>query len=49
MEMNNYINERLINIKALMWVIIASVVKELDIMHLVAKSKFYKTTLGVMT
>jgi hypothetical protein len=49
MEMNNYISEGLINIRALMSVIVASVVRELGIMHLMDGSKFYKTTLGVVT
>jgi hypothetical protein len=49
MEMNNYISEGLIHIKALMLVIIVSVVRELGIMHLVDGSKFYKTTSRVVT
>lgn len=49
MEMNNYISEWLIHIKALMLVIIVSVVRELGIMHLVDGSKFYKTTSRVVT
>jgi hypothetical protein len=47
--MNNYISEGLINIRTLMSVIIANVVRELGIMHLVAEFKFYKTTSWVMT
>jgi hypothetical protein len=44
MEMNNYISEGLINIRALISVILVSVVRELGIMDLVVGSKFYKTT-----
>jgi hypothetical protein len=49
MEMNNYISEGLINIRALMSIIIANVVREFGIMHLVIGFKFYKTILGVVT
>jgi hypothetical protein len=49
MEMNNYISEGLINIRALMSIIITGVVRELGIMHLIVGSKIYKTTPRMVT
>jgi len=46
---NNYIVERLVNIKVSMSVLAVAVIKELGIMHLVTRFESYKTALGVVT
>jgi len=48
-EINNYVVEGLVDIGASMFVMVVAVVKELGIMHLVTRSKTYKTALGVIT
>jgi len=49
MEINNYVVERVEDIGASMSDMAAIMVRELGITHLVAKSKTYKTTSGVVT
>jgi hypothetical protein len=48
-EINNYVVEGLVDIRASMSFMAAVVVRELGIMHLVAGSEMYKTALGVVT
>jgi hypothetical protein len=48
-EINNYVVEGLVDIRASMYVMTPAVVRELGIMHLVTRSETYKTTLGVVT
>jgi len=42
MEINNYTSKGLVDTRASMFVLIISMVKELEVMHLVPKSKLYK-------
>jgi hypothetical protein len=46
---NNYIVERLINIGVSMSMLVATVIKELGIMHLVTEFESYKTASSVVT
>jgi len=48
-EINNYVVEGFVDIGASMFVMVVAVVRELGIMHSVARSKTYKATLGVIT
>ncbi len=48
-EINNYVVEGLVDIGASMFVMAIATVRELGIMHLVTRSKTYKTALGVVT
>jgi hypothetical protein len=48
MEINNYISKGLVDTKASMYVLMASMVKELRIMHLISGSESYKIALGVV-
>jgi len=48
-EVNNYLVEGLVDTGASMSVMVAAVVRELGLMHLVSGSKTYKTTSGVVT
>ncbi len=48
-EINNYVLEGLVDTRAFMFIMVAVVVRELGIMHLVTRSKTYKTMLGVVT
>jgi predicted aspartyl protease len=48
-EINNYVVEGLVDIGASMSVMATVVVRELGIMHLVARSETYKTASGVVT
>jgi predicted aspartyl protease len=48
-EINNYVVERLVDIEASMYVMVAAMVRELGIMHLVAKFEIYKITFRVVT
>ncbi len=47
-EINNYVVEGLVDTRASMFVMAATVVRELGMMHLVARSKTYKTASGVV-
>ncbi len=47
-EINNYIIEGLVDIRASMSVMAVAVVRELGMMHLITRSETYKTTLGVV-
>jgi len=49
MEINNYVVERVEDIGASMSIMATTVVRKLGIMHLVVKSKTYKTASGVVT
>jgi hypothetical protein len=49
MEINNYVVEKVEDIGASMSIMAAIVVREWGIMHLVTKSKTYKTASGVVT
>ncbi len=48
-EINKYVVEGLVDTRASMFVMVATVVRKLGIMHLVARPKTYKTTSGVVT
>jgi hypothetical protein len=48
-EINNYVVEGLVDIRAFMFIMAVAVVQELGIMHLVAGCKAYKTALGIIT
>jgi predicted aspartyl protease len=48
-EINNYIVEGLVDTRASMSVMAATVVRELGMMHLVTRSETYKTTSGLIT
>ncbi len=48
-EINNYVVEGLVDIRASMSVMAAAVVRELGMMHLVTGTETYKTTSGVIT
>jgi hypothetical protein len=48
-EINNYVVEGLVDIKKIMSVMVAVVVKELGILHLVTSFKIYKITSNVVT
>jgi len=48
-EINNYVVERLVDTGASMSIMVAIVVRELGIMHLVTEFETYKTTSGVVT
>jgi len=48
-EVNNYLVEGLVDTRASMSVMAAVVVRELGLMHLVSRSKTYKTTSGAVT
>jgi hypothetical protein len=48
-EINSYVVEGLVNTGTSMSIMVAAVVRELGIIHLVAGSETYKTTLGVVT
>ncbi len=49
MDINNYVVEGLVDTSASMSVMVAAVVRELGIMHLINGSETYKTASGVMT
>jgi predicted aspartyl protease len=49
MEINNYVIEGLVDTGASMSVMAVAIVRELGMMHLVTRSKTYKTALGVVT
>ncbi len=49
MEINNYMVERLVDIRIFMSVMAAIVVRELGILHLVTSFKIYKITSNVVT
>jgi hypothetical protein len=49
MEIWNVMIEGLVDIRAPMFVMAISVVKKLGIMHLISKTKNYKTTFGTIT
>jgi predicted aspartyl protease len=49
MEINNYVIEGLVDTGASMFVMVAAVVRELGIMHLVSGSETYKIASGVIT
>jgi predicted aspartyl protease len=49
MEINNYVVEGLVDIGASMSVMAVAVVRELGIMHLVARSETYKNISRVIT
>jgi predicted aspartyl protease len=48
-EINNYVVEGLVDIKASMFVMATVIVRELGMMHLVTGSEIYKTASGVVT
>jgi predicted aspartyl protease len=48
-EINNYVVKGLVDIGASMFVMVVAVVRELGIMHLVARSETYKIAFGVVT
>jgi predicted aspartyl protease len=48
-EINNYVVEGLVDTRATMSVMAIAMVRELGIMHLVARFETYKTALGVVT
>jgi predicted aspartyl protease len=48
-EVNNYLVEGLVDTGASMSVMAAAVVRELGLMHLVSRSKTYKTTSEAIT
>jgi predicted aspartyl protease len=48
-EINNYVVEGLVDTGASMFVMVAAIVRELGMMHLVTESETYKTTSGVVT
>jgi hypothetical protein len=48
-EINNYVIEGLVDIGTSMSIMDVVVVRELGIMHLVTRSKTYKTTSGIVT
>jgi len=48
-DINNYVVEGLVDTSASMSVMVAAVVRELGIMHLINDSETYKTASGVMT
>jgi len=48
-EVNSYLVEGLVDIGASMSIMVAAVVRELGLMHLVFGSETYKTALGVVT
>jgi len=47
-EINNYVVERLVDTNASMFVLVATVVRKLGIMHLVTGSETYKIVLKVI-
>ncbi len=49
MEINNYVVEGLVDIRASMYVMAATIVRELDIMHSVNGFETYKTASRVVT
>jgi predicted aspartyl protease len=49
MEVNNYLVEGLVDTRASMSVMAATVIRELGLMHMVSGSKTYKTASGVVT
>jgi len=48
-EINNYLVEGLVDIGASMSVMAAAIIRELGLMHLVARSETYKTASGTVT
>jgi predicted aspartyl protease len=48
-EIKNYVVEGLVDTRASMFVVAATIVRELGIMHLVTGSETYKTTSGIVT
>jgi predicted aspartyl protease len=48
-EINNYVVEGLVDIRASMSIMASKVVRELGIMHLVTRSETYKTAFGIIT
>jgi hypothetical protein len=48
-EINNYVVEGLVDTRAFMSIMVAAVVRELGIMHLVTRSKTYKIASRVLT
>jgi hypothetical protein len=48
-EVNNYLVEGLVDTRASMFVMVAAIVREFGLMHLVSGSETYKTALGAVT
>jgi len=48
-QINNYVVEGLVDIRASMFMMAIAMVKELGIMHLVTRSETYKIASGVVT
>jgi hypothetical protein len=49
MEINNYVVEGLVDIRASMSVMVAVIIRELGTIHFVTKFETYKTVSGVVT